>query len=141
MKPENVGSNLKIRIDWSELDYFGHVNNVMFFKYIQASRVNYWQLIGLRQHHLEEKQGPMLASCQCDFKKPLFFPGEVEVFCRTVALGNSSFSFEHQLFNHKNELCAVARDVMVMFDFQENRKMAVPLWLRTKIENLEGRPF
>jgi len=35
-------SKLPIRIDWSEMDLFGHVNNVMYFKYIQASRVNYW---------------------------------------------------------------------------------------------------
>jgi acyl-CoA thioester hydrolase len=26
---------LQLRLDWSELDYFGHVNNVSFFKYIR----------------------------------------------------------------------------------------------------------
>ena len=58
---------LELRIDWSELDYFGHVNNVSFFKYIQAARVNYWDQIGLTKSHLETHIGPMLASCKCDF--------------------------------------------------------------------------
>lgn len=62
---------LELRIDWSELDYFGHVNNVSFFKYIQASRVNYWDHIGLTQYHLESNIGPILASSKCDFKEAL----------------------------------------------------------------------
>ncbi len=31
----------RIRIDWSELDLFGHVNNVTFFKYIKQLVCNY----------------------------------------------------------------------------------------------------
>ena len=34
---------LHLRIDWSEMDVFGHVNNVMFMKYVQAARVHYWE--------------------------------------------------------------------------------------------------
>src|SRR6476620_8340730 len=73
---------LPLRIDWSELDYFGHVNNVSFFKYIQSARVNYWDTIGLSQSHLETNIGPILASCKCDFKQPLHFPGQVTIFSR-----------------------------------------------------------
>lgn len=38
---DNYNTSLELRIDWSEMDLFGHVNNVAFFKYVQASRVNY----------------------------------------------------------------------------------------------------
>ncbi|GIV28450.1 MAG: hypothetical protein KatS3mg027_2264 [Bacteroidia bacterium] len=55
---ENFNIALKLRIDWSELDYFGHVNNVSFFKYIQAGRVNYWEKIGLIEYYKQHKIGP-----------------------------------------------------------------------------------
>jgi hypothetical protein len=40
---------LELRIDWSEIDLFGHVNNLAILKYIQAARVNYLEKIGLMQ--------------------------------------------------------------------------------------------
>lgn len=36
-------TELNLRIDWSELDLFGHVNNVMYAKYMQASRVHFME--------------------------------------------------------------------------------------------------
>ena len=132
---------LKLRIDWSELDYFGHVNNVSFFKYIQASRVNYWEQIGLTVSHMETGIGPMLVSCQCDFRRPLFYPGEVTIFARVDFIKNTSFSICHRIMDDKNELAAEARDVMVMFDFNRNEKLTFPQELREKIEKLERNKY
>lgn len=40
-------SRLAMRLDWSEMDMFGHINNVMYAKFVQAARVNYWEMVGL----------------------------------------------------------------------------------------------
>lgn len=32
---------IKLRIDWSDLDGYGHVNNVSIIKYLQSARVNF----------------------------------------------------------------------------------------------------
>jgi len=130
---------LTLRIDWSELDYFGHVNNVSFFKYVQAARVNYWDQIGLSQFHLKTNKGPMLASCKCDFKQPLFYPGKVEIHTRVEFIKNSSFGFIHHLLNENQEIVAIANDVMVMYDFGATEKMIFPEDFRQKIEVLESR--
>lgn len=141
MNKENTGSELTLRIDWSELDYFGHVNNVEFFKYIQSSRINYWDCIGLRKYHLEENIGPLLASSKCDFKKPLFFPGNIQIFANVTKIGNSSFTLNHSIYDDSNDLAAEAIDVMVMFDFNLNKKIQFPNFLKNKIELLEKRSF
>jgi acyl-CoA thioester hydrolase len=133
----NYQIKLELRIDWSELDYFGHVNNVSFFKYIQAARVNYWEIIGLSQSHIESNIGPMLASCKCDFKQPLFYPGQITVLTRVEFIKNTSFSFHHKILNSKGETAAEAQDVMVMFDFNKNEKTEFPVALKLKIEKLE----
>jgi len=118
---------LELRIDWSELDYYGHVNNVSFFKYIQAARVNYWDQIGLTQSHRETNTGPMLVSCKCDFKHPLFYPGQVVIHSRIAFIKNTSFGFCHQMVDDKNKIVAESEDVMVMFDFNKNEKVIFPV--------------
>ena len=130
-----------LRIDWSELDYFKHVNNVSFFKYIQSARVNYWDQVGLTAAHLQTNIGPMLASVNCEFKRPLFYPGEVTVLTRTEFIKNTSFGFHHRLLNAENEVAAEAHDVMVMFDFNANLKVPFPATFREKISALESTAF
>ncbi len=141
MTETNFPVKLHLRIDWSELDYFGHVNNVSFFKYIQASRVNYWDNIGLTNSHRETNIGPMLASCKCDFKQPLFYPGQITILSRVDFIKNTSFSICHRIMNDKGKIAAEAQDVMVMFDFNRNEKIAFPKDLKEKIEQLETKPF
>jgi acyl-CoA thioester hydrolase len=133
--------SLDVRIDWSEMDLFGHVNNVMYFKYIQASRVNYWEAIGLNAMIQEQKKGPILASANCSFLKQLHFPGTIRVQCRMEFIKNSSFGFHHQILNENGEVAAEAHDVMVMFDFNRNEKIAFPPELRKKVNEIEGIEF
>ncbi|MDZ4759093.1 MAG: acyl-CoA thioesterase [Bacteroidota bacterium] len=125
MSQANI-TTLTLRIDWSELDLFGHVNNVAFMKYVQAARVNYWEQIGLYKYYTERKHGPMLASTYCEFKKPLFYPGDIMIHSQMEFIKNSSFGIVHQIYNSHEELAAEAKDVMVMYDFISLIKMPFP---------------
>jgi acyl-CoA thioester hydrolase len=128
---------LELRIDWSDLDLFGHVNSLAFLKYIQAARVNYWERIGLYQAFLATKQGSMLASVRCEFRKPLYYPGAVIVRTRMAFMGNTSFGFDHELVDGHGEVVAAASDVMVSFDFAANEKTRFPDELRRAVAQLE----
>src|SRR5687767_4268303 len=132
---------LQIRIDFSELDLFGHVNNVMFFKYMQASRVYYWEKSGMMQDYFDHKIGPILASANCNFFKPLFYPGEITVEVGMRFIKTTSFGLKHSIYNDKSELVAEAEDVMVMFDFNKNEKVKFPDQYRVACSKLEGKEF
>jgi acyl-CoA thioester hydrolase len=141
MNKISKGLELEIRIDWSELDLFGHVNNVAFFKYIQAARVNYWEVSGLDQLFKDSNLGPILASCHCNFKLPLFYPGFIKLQTNCVYIKNTSFSYQHQIFNSKNEIAAEATDIIVMYDFNKNEKMPFPPAIKSKFEAIEQKIF
>lgn len=138
MSNKDFHIKLQLRIDWSELDYFGHVNNVSFFKYIQAARVNYWDTIGLTKSHKKTNIGPILASSKCDFIKPLFFPGQITILSRVDFVKNTSFCICHRLINDKVETVGEAQDIIVLFDFNKNEKVSISKELKTKIENIEN---
>jgi acyl-CoA thioester hydrolase len=137
----NYAVKLNLRIDWSEMDLFGHVNNVSFFKYIQASRVNYWETIGLVRIFDERKIGPILLSTACQFIKPLHYPGNILLQARIDFIKNTSFGIHHQVLNEQNEIAAMAQDVIVMYDFKTNSKVPFPDEYRKVVEELEKRKF
>lgn len=117
------------------------MNNVAFLKYVQAARVHYWEQVGIYEHFLETLVGPMLASTECQFKKPLFYPGSIEINTRMEYIKNSSFSLTHSILNQDGETAAEATDVMVMYDFKKNEKALFPDLFRKKVSELESREF
>jgi acyl-CoA thioester hydrolase len=137
----NFPVKLKLRIDWGDIDSFGHVNNVAIFKYIQASRVKYIEKLGLSKMHNESKIGPVLASCQCEFKIPLYYPGQITILSRVDFIKNTSFSICHRIIDDKNQVTGEAKDILVLFDFNNNSKVQIPQKIRNRIEKLENRTF
>lgn len=133
--------SITLRLDWSELDTFGHINNVMYFKYLQASRITYWEKLGLDIVHSTQSIGPLLASTHCDFRQPLYYPGEITVQASIEFIKNTSFGIYHRILNGKGELAAEGRDVIVLFDYTKQEKALVPDTLRRQVEELEGRSF
>ncbi|MEY2828402.1 MAG: hypothetical protein RIQ33_260 [Bacteroidota bacterium] len=129
--------NMQIRLDWSEMDLYGHINNVMYFKYLQASRVNYWTMMGIDKNFKTTNIAPILASAKCDFKKPLHFPGNIIVQAKLDFIKNSSFGIIHQIINEQHEIVAIGNDVMVMYDFSKNEKVLFPDDLKLFIESKE----
>jgi len=126
-----------IRIDWADLDLFGHVNNVAFFKYIQAARVNYCEQIGLTSLNEPGKPGFMVASSQCRFKKPLHYPGNITVLTKVDWIKNSSLQLSYQIMDKHNILCGEGEDVLVVFDYAAKTKITVPASIREAIQQIE----
>lgn len=126
---------LKLRIDWSEIDGLGHINNLAIMKYIQAGRVNYLESIGLLPVKPENRTGPIIASITCQFRKPLFYPGNVTVYSRVDLIKNTSFRIQHEVINDDAEIVAEAHDIIVFYDFDKNTKLALPEDLKKKISS------
>ncbi len=138
---ENFPVKLPLRIDWGEMDLFGHVNNVAYFKYIQASRVNYWEVSMLTKLFDERKIGPILLSTGCQFIKPLFYPGNIIIESRIEFIKNTSFGIHHRILNDRGEIAAEAHDVIVTYDFNKNEKVPVSEEFRRSVGVIEGRKF
>ena len=129
----SLTTNISLRIDWSELDIFGHVNNVAFNKYAQAARLNYVDTIGLMQLHRIQNIGFMVAETNCQFKKELLFPGSIHIQTKIDFVKNTSFALEHTMTNDNGELVAIAKDVLVVFDFNKKEKCLIPEGIKDNI--------
>lgn len=137
MQESDFKLSLKLRIDWSEMDTYLHVNNVHFIKYMQSARVQFWDITGLAKLFSEVKKGPILASTQCDFKHPLFFPGNVVIKTKVDYIKNSSFGLHHRLYNDDHVLCAEGKDAVVCYDFNSNKPFSITDDIRKIMQRYE----
>jgi acyl-CoA thioester hydrolase len=135
---DSFTTRLDIKLDWSEMDLFGHINNVAYFKYVQAARVHYLELIGVNTMDPENKNSFAVAASTCQFKQPLYFPGSIVVQTRTEWIKNTSLQLNHTVLTDKNEVAAEAQDVIVLFDYAELKKMLIPDSVRSRILKNEG---
>lgn len=75
----------------------------------------------------------MLVSTNCDFKRPLHYPGIARILTKLDKVGNSSFSLRHLILNKEDQICAEGLDTVVCYDFEKKCTFPVPDWLREKL--------
>lgn len=138
--PADYNTQHSLRVDWADLDLFGHVNNVAFFRYIQSARVHYCESIGLTSVNDRDKLSFMVASSQCRFKKPLFYPNGIVVHIKADWLKNSSLQLAYRVTDRSDDLVAEGEDVLVVFDHHKKEKVTIPESLRETIRRIENNP-
>lgn len=126
-------TQLKLRVDWSELDIFGHVNNVAFHKYAQSGRLEFAEAVGLMELYRKEHVGFMVAETNCQFKKELLFPGNITIATQAVFVKNTSFGLQHKMTDDLGAIVAIATDVLVVFDFNTHEKCLIPEQIKANI--------
>lgn len=134
-------TQIDLKIDWSELDLFGHVNNVTFFKYIQAARVNYCESIGLTSVNEKNKLSFIVVSTNCNFKIPLQYPGNVRVYSKIEWIKNSSFQLAHIIVDDAGNIAAESSDTVVVYDYTKKSKITIDAELKTVMEIREKKVF
>lgn len=132
-------AGMELRIDWSEIDSYGHINNLAIMRYVQTARVDYLERIGMLPLDAGTGIGPILASTSCQFKRQLYYPGKVTIHSVLDHIRTTSFQMSHQVLNEAGELVAEARDVLVMFDFKKNAKCPVSEAFRERMQAGEDR--
>ena len=88
---------LTIPLRFSDMDAFGHVNNVLFFRFFEAVIVDFV----LGEARLDWQRGPVLpyaVDVRCHFRKPVAFPGAVDAGLRIGRLGTSSVTYAVAIF-------------------------------------------
>ena len=121
-------------VAWGDMDAFGHVNNVMYYRYIESARIDYFDALNI----FEQKVLTVVASNQCKYLRPVFYPDQLKIAVRVEELRNSAMRMSYQLFSSaQNAIVATAEAVIVCVDQQNMQKAAIPDDIREKILKIE----
>ena len=131
---------IEVPVAWGEMDSFGHLNNIYYFRYFESSRVAYFYKLDAIGLTTSTGIGPILASTSCKFKVPLKYPDKVLVGAKVTNIEEDRFTMTHAIasMNH-NRIAAEGYCLIVSFDYKENRKAPLPTEMKERILALEGR--
>ena len=128
----------QLKTRFRDADLFGHVNNAVYFTYMEEARWAYWrELTGDFPH--DRLPGLILARAECDFIRPVR-PGErIDVWIGTTRIGLSSITLDCEMLDERSQPVAKGKTVMVTYDYAASKAVAIPDWARARIEEYEGR--
>lgn len=129
---------IELDIAWGEMDSYAHVNNVVYFRYFENVRIAYLDRVGWMASMRQDGLGPIVASTQARFRKPLTYPDHLLVAARISEIQTDRVTFEYRLISTKlNAVGAEGEAVVVSYDYRANAKAPIPEAIRKAIEKLE----
>lgn len=132
--------SIALPVQWGDQDAFGHVNNVVYFRWMESARIEYFRWAGLGDMMSSQGAGPILASIKCDFRRQLTYPDSLIVSASIASIGRTSMKMSHLVYSAAQQAVAAEGDsVIVMFDYRAQRPILVADDIRAKIDALEGR--
>ena len=115
-----------LQVRFRDIDAFGHVNNAVFFSYVELARIRY--LLDVLQSEEPFDRLPLiLARVELDFRSPIEFGEEVTVETRVDRIGRSSFGMSHRMTaGAEARVVGDVQTVLVTYDYATARPMPVP---------------
>jgi acyl-CoA thioester hydrolase len=117
-------------IRWGDMDAMGHVNNTVYFRYLEIVRIEWMHGIGAAPN--PQGQGPVIVNAFCNFIRQLEFPGEVLAKHYVANPGRSSFDtfITLERADDPGVIYAEGGALTVWTDFVAGRSAPMPDWLR-----------
>jgi len=95
MSNRKLAHVMRMPIRWGEMDAMGHVNNTVYFRYIENARIAWLEQSGIMPD--PRREGPVVVTANCTFLKQLTYPGEIEVSSYVGPPGRSSFEMSYEI--------------------------------------------
>jgi len=130
---------VKIPVQWGDMDAFGHVNNTVYFKYFETARLAYFNAVGVMDDMQQEQLGPILAETQAQFKRPLVFPDQVLAGANVIENHAHGFLMQYGVYSEQQQtVTTLGTGRIVMVDYNSGQKVVLKTTLLQAIERLQA---
>ncbi len=127
-------SSFPISVRWGDMDALGHINNAMYFRYMESARVEWLNDIGLKLGHKNESF--VLANTMCNFIIPISYPCNLKLDSYVTEITNSRMDVIHEFIDlkYKDKIFAVGTATCVWVDLVKGKAMALPEIIKNKYD-------
>ena len=121
---------LVMPIRWGDMDAMGHVNNTVYFRYLETARIDWLRAVGCS---LEPKgESAVTLNAFCNFHKQLEYPGDIVVKMFVSDPGRATFETWHTIerVDQPGVVYASGGATIIWVDFPRQKSADLPDWLR-----------
>ena len=131
----NYKTNIPIR--FIDFDLMGHVNNSVYFTYLEIARTKYWEEIIKWDW---KKTGIVIAHAEIDYISPIVMDDKIAIHVKTSRIGETSFDLDYQivkLTGGVEVICSKGKTVCIAIDYTTKRPTAIPEAEKQKMNGFE----
>jgi acyl-CoA thioester hydrolase len=123
-----------IPIRWGDMDAMGHVNNTLYFRYLEIVRIEWLHRVGGAPDPAGD--GPVIVNAFCNFYRQLEFPGDVLARHYVASPGRTSFEtfITLERTDQPGVVYAAGGATTVWVNFPAQKSVPLPDWLRQLVE-------
>lgn len=124
---------MRFSVRWGEMDAMGHVNNTVYFRYLENARIAWMEAIGC--HPDPRGEGLVIVNAFCNFYRQLEFPAEVLLKLYVSDPGRTTFDTwgTMERLDQPGEICAAGGATMIWVDFPQQKAKTLPDWMRALV--------
>ncbi len=120
---------MTIPIRWGDMDAMGHVNNTLYFRYLEIIRIEWLHQVGGAPD--PTGQGPVIVNAFCNFIRQLEYPGTILAKHYVANPGRTSFDtfITLERTDEPGVIYASGGATTVWIDFPQGKSVPLPQWL------------
>ena len=123
--------SIPIQIRFSDIDMNHHVNNAVYFTYMENAR-SAVLMDEMMKYHSEGIQ-MVVSEASCKYKRPIKLDDKLVCDVSATAVRPTSFDINYIFRNAETGIiCAEGTTRMVLFNENSNRPMVIPEWFTKK---------
>ena len=119
-----------IAVRWGDMDAMGHVNNAMYFRYLESTRLDWFRQIGFQPD--PQGQAPVIVNAFCNFYRQLEYPDDM--LLKMYVSDPARTTFESWITIEKADqpgvICAAGGATTIWVDFPKQKAVDLPDWMR-----------
>ena len=119
-----------IPIRWGDMDAMNHLNNTLYFRYLEIIRIEWMRSIGCMPDAAGE--GPVIVNAFCNFYKQLEYPGDVLIKMYVSSPARTTFETwgTMERADSPGVVYAAGGATTIWVDFPLQKAKTLPDWLR-----------
>jgi acyl-CoA thioester hydrolase len=121
----------RIAIRWGDMDAMGHVNNTVYFRFMEQARIAWFESL-VPQGEAWQRTGIVIANASCNFRRALNYPGTVDVRVYVEPPGGSSVATFYEL-TIGDDLYADGAATVVFVDMARQKPVRIPEPVRARL--------
>src|SRR4026208_547546 len=115
-----------MQMRWGDMDALGHMNNTVYFRYLEQARISWFDSLGV---NYAAGEGAILGSINCRFRLPAVYPAELAISLHASNAAHGGCGLSSAFPDRAGDrLYATAEATMVWVNLAEGKSRPMPDW-------------
>ncbi len=124
---------MPMEVRWGDMDAMGHVNNAVYFRYMESLRIAWMTHAGAAPE--PQGEGPVIVNAFCSFLRQIEYPARLLLTLYVSDPGRTTFetwtTIERE--DQPGVVYAEGGATVIWVDFPKQKATALPDWMRAAV--------